>query len=317
MNKKPTKKAPVKKQVAKKTAVENTELMVVNQAVQPMTVESLIAEAVKKDSPLEVMRELIAMRRADEKERAKEEYFRALSDFQGECPVIGKKSSVNYESKKGGRVSYEYASMDEIIQVVRPLLQKHGFSYTLKTEQGKEFVRAICHSHHVSGHTEATAFEVPIDPDAYMNAAQKVASALTYSSRYAFKNAFGLVTGDSDDDAQILTPHETDQPKQPDPPKTPPKQPPPPPADDFHSRFISAGQLLLADCFDDVDREKAKPRMKEIKAAKDRKALEEFILIWTTEKEKRDNRSKEIAALAEAGFERVNKKLDSIGETNE
>src|SRR3990167_3791525 len=36
-----------------------------------------------------------------------------------------------------------------------------------------------------------------------MNAAQKVASALTYAKRYAFCNAFGILTGDADDDARL------------------------------------------------------------------------------------------------------------------
>ncbi len=58
-----------------------------------------------------------------------------------------------------------------------------------------------CHIHHSLGHTEATSFTVPIDPEDRMKAAQRVASSLTYAKRYAFCNGFGIMTGDEDDDA--------------------------------------------------------------------------------------------------------------------
>ena len=41
---------------------------------------------------------------------------------------------------------------------------------------------------------------MPIDKDGFMNTPQKFASALTYAKRYAFCNAFGILTADEDDD---------------------------------------------------------------------------------------------------------------------
>lgn len=171
--------------------------------VQGTDAERLIAIAIEKNVPVETMEKLLAMRRELKQEAAKEEYFRALAAFQSECPTIQKNETVSYVSKKtGGTTKYKYAPLDVIVTTVRETLRKHGFSYTITTEQDAEHVTAKCNAHHVAGHTEVTTFTIPIDFDSYMNPAQKVASALTYAKRYAFCNAFGIMTGDEDDDSQ-------------------------------------------------------------------------------------------------------------------
>jgi ERF superfamily len=58
---------------------------------------------------------------------------------------------------------------------------------------------------HINGHSETARFEVPIDKEAYMNSQQQYGSASTFSKRYAFCNAFGILTGDEDTDANSDT----------------------------------------------------------------------------------------------------------------
>jgi hypothetical protein len=166
---------------------------------------SLIQRAIDKGVPLEQMERLLAMRRELKAEWAKEQFFAALSSFQRDCPVIGKESSVDFQNKAGRRTHYKYASLDQIVGKVKDILEKWGFSYVIKSEQTVDQVRSICIAHHRDGHQEETSFAIPIDHESYMNEAQKVASALTYSKRYAFCNAFGIMTGDEDDDAQATT----------------------------------------------------------------------------------------------------------------
>jgi hypothetical protein len=59
-----------------------------------------------------------------------------------------------------------------------------------------------CIVHHVKGHAEASSFRAPVDSGAKMNEMQRSASSLTYAKRYAFQNAFGILTGDQDDDGR-------------------------------------------------------------------------------------------------------------------
>ena len=51
---------------------------------------------------------------------------------------------------------------------------------------------------------------MPVDAGAYMNEAQKAASALTFAKRYSFCNAFGILTGDEDDDSVVSGDKETE-----------------------------------------------------------------------------------------------------------
>ena len=164
-------------------------------AVDP---QALLAQAIDKNLPIESMERLLAMRREMKAEYAREQFFKALAKFQGVCPPVPKTHDV---FNKKGEYRYSYAALEDIVESVKVPLEANGLSYTIKTEQNDKDVAAICIAHHVDGHEEQARFAVPIDHDAYMNEAQKVASALTYAKRYAFNNTFGIMTAEDDDDA--------------------------------------------------------------------------------------------------------------------
>jgi hypothetical protein len=185
--------------------------------------EALIAKAIDKGLSLETLEKLLAMRAELKAEQAREDFFAALSAFQGECPVIVKDRAV----LQNGRERYRYASLGDIVKVVGPLLPKHGLSYRLVTRLEPEtgYMVATCTVHHAAGHSEASEFKVPLAKDNFMNAAQHHGSARTYACRYAFCDAFGIMTGDEDDDAGSLdTPKPQAQPPQ---AARPPAQPQP------------------------------------------------------------------------------------------
>lgn len=185
--------------VKNKIAPAKNEIVAKHDAVS-VNPQDLISKAIENNVPIEQLEKLLAMRRELKAENAREAYFESLSKFQKECPVIKKTSIVN--EKNSDKVRYKYASLDTIVEQVKKPLKKHGFSYTIKTKQTDKSVTAICQAHHEFGHTEESEFEIPLDSSAYMNVSQRVASALTYAKRYAFCNAFGIMTGDPDDDAQ-------------------------------------------------------------------------------------------------------------------
>jgi len=162
--------------------------------------ERLIALAIEKGVTVETMEKLLAMRRELKQEAAKEAYFKALGAFQAECPVIQKMKAVK---KANGTVIYHYAPLESIVEQVRAILTKHGFSYNTDTSQSEQELTVMCVSHHVAGHSETTKIAVPIGSD-YMTAQQMVGSARTFAMRYAFCNAFGILTGDEDTDARKI-----------------------------------------------------------------------------------------------------------------
>ena len=159
--------------------------------------QQLIARAIDKGTDVGVMERLFALAREWKAMAARDAYFQALSGFQAECPIIAKTKIVKDRS---GKERYRYAPLDDIVAQLRDLLKKHGFSYTIDTEQPEGKLIAYCDSHHVAGHSERTRLEVPVGSE-FMSAQQMVGAARTYAMRYVFCNAFGILTGDEDNDA--------------------------------------------------------------------------------------------------------------------
>lgn len=165
---------------------------------QMSTAESLISQALAKGLPMETIKELLAMRKELKAEAAKEAYDEAMANFQAECPVVGKDKEVK---NKAGAVLYSYAPLDAIVSMVKEFIGRNGFSYAIKTEITKEFVKVFCVVKHKMGHSETTDMEVPMGTRTeIMSAPQVVAATTTFAKRYAFCNAFGIMTGDEDND---------------------------------------------------------------------------------------------------------------------
>jgi len=159
--------------------------------------ETLIAKAIEQGTPVETMERLLAMRKELKAEWAKEQFDKAMADFQKECPVIEKKKKVSFNT-----TNYSYAPLEEIVEQVKGLLAKNGFSYTFDTKEAENAIKVICYVKHIAGHSESSSLEIQIDSGAKMNRTQQYGSANSYGKRYAFCNAFGILTGDEDNDAQ-------------------------------------------------------------------------------------------------------------------
>lgn len=158
--------------------------------------------AIEKGSSVETIEKLMGVRRELRQEFIQSEFNRAMAGFQGECPVIKKTKKVMNKAEKGGGLRYAYAPLDVIVEQVGSIIAKHGLSYTITAETKDSKVTATVKVTHEAGWSQTSSFEVEIDPSAFMNKPQQFASALTFAKRYAFSNAFGILTGDEDNDAK-------------------------------------------------------------------------------------------------------------------
>lgn len=163
------------------------------------SVDTFISQAIQSNVPVETLEKLFALREKVKAEQAREAFTQALADFQGDCPIIAKTKKVM--NKDGRTVRYVYAPIDAIVEQIKKPLATHGFSYTWTVEQTEKGITALAKVTHKLGHSETSTFTVPIDSEGFMNAPQKVASALTFAKRYALCNALGISTGDEDTDA--------------------------------------------------------------------------------------------------------------------
>lgn len=112
----------------------------------------------------------------------------ALSKAQGEFKVIPfDKVNPHFKSK--------YASLSATIEMIRPILAKHGLSYMqfISTNENSYFVDTVLA--HSSGQKISSSLRLIVG----RNDMQGLGSAVTYAKRYALQSILGIA-GDEDDD---------------------------------------------------------------------------------------------------------------------
>ena len=139
-----------------------------------------------------------------EDRQAEKAFFAAMAKFQGECPVIPRNKKTDFASKSGGSVKYDYAPLDQIVSIVKPILMRNGLSFSFDvTPSAAGTTEIITTVSHAEGFKKDFKYTYDsIHDDGRMNASQRRKSALTYAKRAALENALGLVTAGEDDDAR-------------------------------------------------------------------------------------------------------------------
>jgi len=143
---------------------------------------------------------LVALKERSDAKFAATEMNLALAAFQSECPPIQKKSTAKITTKSGGQYAYKYAELDQIARVTRPLLTKHGLSYSWDSSLENDRISCTCTLRHVGGHFQTASFATSTKTESAMNDQQKVAAALTYARRQSLIQVLGLTTTDPDTD---------------------------------------------------------------------------------------------------------------------
>lgn len=164
-------------------------------------VPSLIHYAIEQKVDVGVLERLVALQERVTDRLARTEFFRALKDFQDDCPELHKSKTAEIKTKAGGSYGYSYAPLDGIAKTVRPILDKHGLSYSWTTEPSTDLrvINVVCILRHVEGHEERSTFPVPTDTPAAMSAAQKNGAALTYGQRQSLVCVLGITATDDVD----------------------------------------------------------------------------------------------------------------------
>lgn len=171
---------------------------------ESQSIETMIMTAVKQKVDPTTMERFLAMRKELKAERAKELFDQAMAAFQSEMPEVKKTK----KAMDGAKVLYSYAPLEAIISAAQPLLVKHGLSYMIKTEFPEGKVKSIVIVKHTAGHSESSEMETPLaTKTGIMSQPQQIAATQTFTKRYAFVNAFGIMTGDEDNE-DALKPEE-------------------------------------------------------------------------------------------------------------
>lgn len=123
--------------------------------------------------------------------------FKSLAEFQQEVPVIFKGTTAG-----SGNFAYQYADLPAILNVINPLMQKHGLGFTQLTnhKDGVDYLVTVLF-HVESGERLETSLRLMPDVELKgQNIFQSYGSQLTYFRRYGLSQILGIVT-DKDTDA--------------------------------------------------------------------------------------------------------------------
>lgn len=129
---------------------------------------------------------------------AEKAFAQGFVALQADTPKI---KAVRAVPSNDGTIRYKYAPYEEIMDQVRPLLQKHGFTVEFSTEFADGRIVKLCTLQHTGGHKRTNKFAVRIGsgpPRASESQADGAAS--TYAKRFALCDALNI-TIDSDSDA--------------------------------------------------------------------------------------------------------------------
>jgi ERF superfamily len=190
----------------KSTTTPPSELVESPGALMQLNAQSLISQALSSNAAIETIEKLVSLAKDVRAVQAREAWHRAMADFQKLCPPIQKTKTATITTRAGGRYSYSYAPLEEILRVVRPVMAPLGLSISWRS--GKvdgTSVSVICQVSHTLTHSEDSGVVVvPIaagDDGRGANPSQRVASALTYAKRYSLLGILGLAPEEDDDAA--------------------------------------------------------------------------------------------------------------------
>jgi len=160
---------------------------------------------------VEKLKALFELYERDEARRAKAAFNAAFSAMQGELPTIDEHGA----AMMNGQRRYSYAQQEEIIDVVRPILQTHGFALRFRHEYRDGMIKVIGILSHKDGHQEQDEFECPADKSGSKNDIQAVGSTRTYGQRYTTRALLNIVSRDPRDPARDTDGHRTAPPSVP------------------------------------------------------------------------------------------------------
>lgn len=147
--------------------------------------------ALNPEVDIDKMERLLQMQERVMDRQAMMAYSAAMAAMQTELPSIEERGQTN---------NGFYATLEDIVDTVRPIMQKHGFavSFRIQTqERGIEVTGVLMHK---DGHREETRMLLPADSSGNKNAVQAFGSSTSYGKRYVLCALLNITTRGQDDD---------------------------------------------------------------------------------------------------------------------
>lgn len=140
------------------------------------------------------LEKLIEMQERILDRNAESAFNAAFADMQADIPTITEKKKTD----KG-----KYAPREDIVEVVRPILKRFGFSLSFRTEwPEKKLVKVVGILTHREGHARMSEFLSEADQSGSKNAVQALGSTVEYGRRYTTTDLLNIASRGADDDGE-------------------------------------------------------------------------------------------------------------------
>lgn len=155
--------------------------------------------AMNPECDVDKLEKLMALYERDEARKSQVAFNKDFAAMQSQITTVSKGSKVDYSTAKG-RTTYSFATLEDIVDMVRPVLQDHGFAVSFKVDTSNG-VKVNCCLMHEKGHSIDTTMQLAADDSGGKNKVQALGSSISYAKRYTLSSLLNIATRD-DDDAQ-------------------------------------------------------------------------------------------------------------------
>ena len=163
---------------------------------EPTVLEVIQQLAIDDRVSVEKLAGLMQLQERAEARQAEREFTQAFASMQLEMPRVPKRGVKDMQGK--GKIPY--AKWEDLDEIVRPVLARHGFSLSFPTRvlDGKMVMVLVLS--HIGGHFRESFMPVSADPGPGRNDIQAIGSGRSYTKRYLTLDALNIITEGADDD---------------------------------------------------------------------------------------------------------------------
>lgn len=151
---------------------------------------------------IDKLERLMAMHERMQARDAQAEFNAAMAAMQSDIPSIAERGAIVVNGQKRS----DYATFEDINDVIKPIMQAHGFAITFKVQNIAAGLSVTGILMHRAGHREETTMLLPLDTSGSKNAVQAVGSSTSYGKRYVMSALLNLTTRGEDDDGYAAVP---------------------------------------------------------------------------------------------------------------
>ena len=142
---------------------------------------------------------LVALKERMDERHAERDFAHAFAALQSD---LGPMRATKIVPDRQGNQRYTYLPYETIMEQVRPLLDKHGFSVSFSTEFKEGRIVQTCTLQHIKGHHRDYQAYVRVGQGPFgATETQADGAAMTYAKRYALCNALNIIV-EHDTDAR-------------------------------------------------------------------------------------------------------------------